>query len=250
MKLSIRQRRAVRRGAVVASVGGLIAGVLAVVPALSLASHIPGTTVGPYLIDGHIPDSNAGSAISDVYGANKELGPINGTSTKIGVIHSDAPPTLGLTNPNAQVDLRQVWLDLQRQSGNDYLYFGWERDSNSGSGFIAYEFMHNAAPTACVYTGTPTETSLAACNPWANRSGPIAATATTPAWGGDFMILWDQQGGSRDLYKRVWSGTAPNLTLGAPVPLGANAAAEYSVDGFRGEAAVNLTGAGLTSGSA
>ena len=33
------------------------------------------------------------------------------------------------------------------------------------------------------------------------------------------MILWDQQGSSRDLYLRTWSGTAPNLTLGAPTLL-------------------------------
>ena len=30
------------------------------------------------------------------------------------------------------------------------------------------------------------------------------------------MILWDQQGGSKDLYLRTWSGTAPNLVLSAP----------------------------------
>jgi hypothetical protein len=59
---------------------------------------------------------------------------------------------------------------------------------------------------------------------------------------GDFMILWDQQGGSTNLYLRTWSGTAPNLTLGAPTQLNsAVSQAQYSADGFRGEAAVDLT---------
>ena len=56
------------------------------------------------------------------------------------------------------------------------------------------------------------------------------------------MILWDQQGNSLDLYLRTWSGTAPNLTLGAPTLLdAAKSQAAYSADGFMGEAAVDLT---------
>ncbi len=56
------------------------------------------------------------------------------------------------------------------------------------------------------------------------------------------MILWDQQGNSKDLYLRTWSGTAPNLTLGAPTLLNSSVSqAAYSSDGFRGEAAVDLT---------
>ena len=115
-------------------------------------------------------------------------------------------------------------------TNHDWLYFAWERDANSGSGFIAYEFMQNPAPAGCAYD-TATEAQLIAnCNPWANRKA------------GDFMILWDQQGGSKDLYLRTWSGTAPNLTLGAPTLLNAAVSqAAYSADGFRGEAAVDLT---------
>ena len=139
-------------------------------------------------------------------------------------------PTLNTTNPNAQVDLRRAWLDTDREAGKDWLYFAWERDNNTGSGFIAYEFMQNPAPAACAYD-TATEAQLIAnCNPWANRKA------------GDFVILWDQQGGSKDLYLRTWTGTAPNLTLGAPTLLNsAVSQAAYSADGFRGEAAVNLT---------
>ena len=70
----------------------------------------------------------------------------------------------GPTNPNAQVDLRRAWLDTERDTAapnHDWLYFAWERDNNSGSGFIAYEFMQNAAPAGCAYD-TATEAQLIA----------------------------------------------------------------------------------------
>ncbi len=185
---------------------------------------------GPYTIDGSTPDDGA-VELADTFGAVKELGPVNSNATKIGVIHSAATPMLGLTNPNAQVDLRRAWLTTKRHTdGKDWLYFGWERDANTGSGFIAYEFMQNRPPAGCAY-GTATDSQLTAnCNPWANRKA------------GDFVILWDQQGGSRDLVLRTWTGTAPNLTLGAGATLStAVSEAQFSRDGFRGEAAVNLT---------
>lgn len=183
---------------------------------------------GPYDIDGDVPDDGT-TQIDDLFGSVKEVGPLNSNTTKIGVIHNDALPTLGDTNPNAQVDLRRAWLDTERESGKDWLYFAWERDKNTGSGFIAYEFMQNKAPAACAYED-PDADLVADCNPWANRKA------------GDFMILWDQQGGSLDLFLRIWSGTAPNLTLGAPTALNATVSqAAYSDDGFFGEAAVNLT---------
>jgi hypothetical protein len=186
---------------------------------------------GPYNIDGTVPDGGT-TELPDAFGNVKELGPLNASTTKIGVIHSDAVPTLDLTNPNAQVDLRRAWLDTERDTStqHDWLYFAWERDKNTGSGFVAYEFMQNPVPAACAY-GTATEAQLiAGCNPWANRRA------------GDFMILWDQQGNSLDLYLRTWSGTAPNLTLGAPTLLNSTVSqAAYSADGFKGEAAVDLT---------
>lgn len=187
---------------------------------------------GPFTIDGTVPDAPAPTELPDGFGNVKELGPLNSNTTKIGVIHADELPTLGRTNPNAQVDLRRAWLTTARDQGtnHDWLYFAWERDSNSGSGFIAYEFMQDPAPAACNYA-TETEADLIeSCNPWANRRD------------GDFVILWDQQGNSLDLALRVWSGTAPDLTLGEPVPLNAAVSqAAYSPDGFRGEAAVDLT---------
>ncbi len=221
MKPSIKSSRALR----------LLAIASLTIP-LALISSSAQAADGPYDIDGDIPDSASFAELPDLFGAVKELGPLNSNTTKIGVIHSDAPPTLDLTNPNAQVDLRRAWLDTDRDAAtdHDWLYFAWERDKNTGSGFIAYEFMQDPAPDACAYDTATNAQLRADCNPWANRQA------------GDFMILWDQQGGSLDLYLRTWTGTAPNLTLSAPDPLNAaESAAAYSADGFRGEAAVDLT---------
>ena len=110
---------------------------------------------GPYNIDGVVPDNANFTDLPDLFGSVKELGPLNSNTTKIGVIHNDAVPTLGETNPNAQVDLRQAWLDIERDDRRrpkDWLYFAWERDKNTGSGFIAYEFMANEEPAACDYS--------------------------------------------------------------------------------------------------
>jgi hypothetical protein len=207
------------------AITGLVVGGALVAPLVAYAAD------GPFTIDGTIPDANT-TEIPDIFGNVKELGPLNSNTTKIGVIHNDALPTLGLTNPNAQVDLRRAWLDTERDAAtqHDWLYFAWERDSNSGSGFIAYEFMKNPVPAGCAYETASEDDLIANCNPWANRSAD------------DFMILWDQQGNSLNLYLREWGGTAPNLTLGAPQLLNASVSqAAYSADGFRGEAAVDLT---------
>jgi hypothetical protein len=219
-----RRTRIRHRAAVILATVLVVAGAIAV-PVTVLAAD------GPFTIDGAVPDSGT-TELPDVFGSVKELGPLNSNTTKIGVIHNDALPTLGLTNPNGQVDLRRAWLDTERDTttSHDWLYFAWERDNESGSGFIAYEFMKNAAPAGCAYDTATDAQLISNCNPWANRTA------------GDFLILWDQQGGSKDLYLRTWSGTAPNLTLGAPTLLNSTVSqAEYSADGFRGEAAVDLT---------
>ncbi|WP_461476179.1 hemagglutinin [Microbacterium sp. HJ5] len=217
--------------------GALFAATLTV--AMIAAPSAMADMIGPYNIDGVVPDATtpALTPIPDAAGNTKELGPLNASTTKIGVIHKDAVPTLGETNPNAQVDLNTAWLATDRVGGDDFLYFAWQRDKEVGSGFIAYEFMKNAAPIACAYGTASAATLIANCNPWANRAA------------GDFLILWDQQGGSTDLIVRRWQGTAPNLTLSAAVPL-SNYDAQYSADGFRGEAAINLTANGLGSGGA
>jgi hypothetical protein len=221
MRPQTRSRRR-RAGWIAACTAAVLTTALLTAPAALAAD-------GPFTIDGNVPDAGA-VELPDLSGNVKELGPLNSNTTKIGVIHADAVPTLGKTNPNAQVDLRRAWLDTAREGQDDWLYFAWERDNNTGSGFIAYEFMQDPVPAACAYGSATEDQLIANCNPWANRQA------------GDFMILWDQQGGSLDLFLRVWSGTAPNLTLSAPSELDDTVSeAAYSADGFRGEAALNLT---------
>lgn len=221
MNVSIRRSKAIRWLAI-ASLA---------LPMAVLTASTAQAADGPYNIDGIVPDGGT-TELPDLSGSVKELGPLNSSTTKIGVIHNDAVPTLGLTNPNGQVDLRRAWLDTARDTStsHDWLYFAWERDANSGSGFIAYEFMQNPAPAACAYDTATDAQLIAACNPWKNRTA------------GDFMILWDQQGNSLDLFLRTWSLVGGKLVLGAPTLLNsAVSQAAYSADGFRGEAAVDLT---------
>lgn len=217
-------RRRRYAGILTAAILGLSA---ALVPVLSANADD-----GPFDVNGSVPDNGA-TELSDTYGNVKELGPKNASTTKIGVIHNAATPMLDVTNPNAQVDLRRAWLDGARDANNhDWVYFAWERDSNSGSGFISFEFMKAHAPVACDFANKTQAQLIAGCNPWKNRAA------------GDFMVLWDQSGGSQTLYLRVWSGTAPNLTLSAPVALNTNVSeARFSPDGFRGEAAIDITAA-------
>jgi hypothetical protein len=136
---------------------------------------------------------------------------------------------LGLTGPNAQVDLNTVYTQTTKATNGDlWYYFGWARDSANGSGFISIEFQQAALDPACDYANKTANQLIATCNPWKNRRA------------GDFLLLWDQQGGSTTISKRVFTGVAPNLVLGPTQTLG-TAVAEFSPDGFRGEAAVNLT---------
>jgi hypothetical protein len=201
----------------------------------------------PFAIDGTVPE-NGGLQLppkfEDPFGSVQELGPLNSNSTKVGVIHTDAAPTLDFTNPNGQVDLRRVWLETRKAlDGDQWLYFAWERDANSGSGFISIEFQKAALNPACVYTGTgidlvkpasAAENALIAnCNPWAGRSA------------GDFIILWDQSGSSLNMIKRVFTATGPGGSLVLqPAPAGGglgSAVPAIGPTGFFGEVAINLT---------
>src|SRR5436190_21451318 len=118
--------------------------VVFVIPALLMlgvtraaASCPPGTTAGPYCIDGSVPDAGIPTT-TDPTGANKELAPVNGSPTKIAVINTTAAPMLASTNPNNQVDISQVILQVKQDTTtqDQWLYFGWKRDSNTGSGFL------------------------------------------------------------------------------------------------------------------
>jgi prealbumin domain-containing protein len=184
----------------------------------------------PYSIEHPAIVPDAGSTeVTDPSGSSKELGPINASSTKLGVIHTAAVPMLGQTNPNAQVDLNAIWTQTQTVGGHVWYYFGWSRDSANGSGFISIEIQK--AKSTCDYTSDQT---IGLCNPWAGRSA------------GDFILLWDQQGSSRDIYIRTFQQSGNQLVLGTAVKLDASkAVAEYSATGFQGEAAVDLTAAGV-----
>ena len=206
-------RRSVLIGAIALMVliGGLVA----------LADH-PASS--GFDIDGVVPDGGT-TNFADPSGNTKELGPVNSSTTKLGVIHNDAVPTLGKSNPNGQVDLVNVWFDSNSAAGTDWLYFAWERDSNKGSGVIAIEFQANAAPLACDYATTSEADLIAGCNPWANRAE------------GDFILIWDQVGNDIEISIRTFDGTA----FGAPVLLDEHEQdAALSADNTRGEAVVDL----------
>ena len=196
----------------------------------------------PYVIDGVVPANGTPAGpvqTPDPFGGAKELGPVNGNETKVGVIHAAVVPMLSFTNPNGQVDLRNIWTQTTKSpDGHIWFYFAWERDANTGSGFIAYEFQQSALSPSCVYTAagidmiepeSPAETALIAnCNPWRNRQP------------GDFLILWDQSGSALAITKRVFTLSGGQLVLGPIQPLG-SAVTAISADGFRGEAAIDLT---------
>jgi hypothetical protein len=187
---------------------------------------------------------------NDIFGSSKELGPLNSNTTKIGVIHTSPLPTLGATNPNGQVDLTVGWTQSRITSDDHiWLYFAWSRVKNTGSGFLSIEI--EKAPVGdslgrtsdgCKYDSSTDDQLIARCNPWAGRQA------------GDFIILWDQQGNSRDLFIRFFTDPTcanPNgCGFGRPLVLGpaqklVNADAEYCSSFFCGEAAVDLTAAGV-----
>jgi hypothetical protein len=190
------------------------------------------------------PDSGI-AAIPDPVGSVKELGPVNSDDTKIGAINSALPPMLAFTNPNGQVDLAGVWLTTRKDllTNDTWLYFAWQREANSGSGFISIEFQQSGLPSGCVYTGVDfsnkndpeTQALIANCNPWAGRKT------------GDFVIMWDQRGTTfvplRDIKKRKFTctGDTPgDCTLGGIEDLESVEGA-IADDLFTGEMAINLT---------
>ena len=208
------------------------------------ATRASAQTGNPFTMDG-VVDTGM-TPIPDPHGNVKELGPLNGSPTKIGVINTAVPPMLEVTNPNGQVDLGTVWLATAQSTTNtdQWLYFAWNRpDSNTGSGFISIEFQQNALSASCVYTGVDftnkndpeTAALIANCNPWRGRKD------------GDFIITWDQQGNGLafdDIKKRTFTCTGAAIpytcTLGPVEDLGTVEAA-VSGDRFTGEMAINLT---------
>ncbi|MDX1555770.1 MAG: hypothetical protein R3212_07075, partial [Xanthomonadales bacterium] len=199
-----------------------------------MASASPAWAQNPFNIDGNVPDAGA-QEFDDPFGSSKELGPVNGASTKIGVIHNAATPMLAFTNPNGQTDLVRIWLDTEEDAGGDtWLYFAWERDSTSGANVITYEFQKEAFPVTCDFEAadvdfvlpiSPGEADLIAnCNPWSERQAD------------DFLIVWDFKGGATDIILRTFDGMA----FDAGVMIGASEAA-LNASTSRGEGAINLS---------
>jgi uncharacterized repeat protein (TIGR01451 family) len=192
----------------------------------------------PFNIDGNVPDAGCCVEFADPSGNAKELGAVNGTDTKLGVIHTAPLPMLDFTNPNSSTDIVKIWLETRKDEDEDvWLYFAWERDANTGSSVISYEFQAAAPDAACDYTGTDqiepidgNEANLiAGCNPWSNRQQD------------DFLIVWDFNGGATDIILRTFDGVA--FDAGVNISGAGYAFASLNNDSSRGEGAINLTDA-------
>jgi len=203
----------------------------------------------PFVMDGD-PDFSLGQSIPDPFGNAQELGPDQGADTKISPINTAALAMLGFVPTTGKVDLRRVWVETaQAIDGDTWLYYAWERDANSGSGFVGLEFLQDELDSACNYDGvnftkpsgnTPVDATTQAlidhCNPWRNRKD------------GDFFITWDQQGNTlnaaNDIKKRVFDCTGssvPYTCVLGPIQNLVTVQAAISNTRFFGEMAINLT---------
>jgi hypothetical protein len=78
-----------------------------------------------------------------------------------------------------------------------FLYFGWRRDTNNGSGLISLEIQKASAggpEGGCEYDSPTFNPNN--CNPWAGRQA------------GDVIFLWDQQGGGTTIVAASITGPA------------------------------------------
>jgi hypothetical protein len=191
-----------------------------------------------YNINGTLPDCTVPACeFEDPNGNSHELGPKNGTTTKIGVINTASLPMLGFNSVAPKSDLNVVYFETATDSNGDlWLYFAWERDNNTGSTVIGIELGEDEPPPACDFSAagidqvqpqSAAETNLInTCNPWANRQAD------------DKMLVWDQVGGAITISLRTFDG----VQWGAPVSLDpASFKATLTPDNFGGEAVINLT---------
>jgi hypothetical protein len=225
---------------------GLGAGVAACGGSEKSADHVATvesavTNAGPYTIgDNQIPDllTPAIANFPDKDGNASEIGPKNASNTKLLPIATAPVPMLDYTNPNANTDLKNIWLDTRLDTaGQAWLYFGWERDAANGSAVIMIEFQHGGIPNGCAFDGSMTDDQLIAnCNPWKGRDT------------GDFIIIWDNSGGKVVISKRVFTKNVSStgvvsFTLSANQELNASYyKAAYNTTQTMGEAAIKLVG--------
>jgi uncharacterized repeat protein (TIGR01451 family) len=206
-------------------------------------------TTPPFDIDGTIPDAGCPGSTSPDPATNcvqltdpaegaKELGPVNSSETKLGSIHTATPAMLGFTNPNGSTDIVNIWLETAKDADNDiWLYFAWQRDSNSGSSVISYEFQQTLLDANCDYSLTDQQEPLTAdettlinsCNPWAGRAED------------DFLIVWDFGGGATDIVLRTFDGAVFDAGMLVTDPSLSFAEAALNGDTSRGEGAINLS---------
>ena len=197
----------------------------------------------PYLIDGTVPDAGT-TEFHDPNGNAQELGPINGNSTKLGSIHTAAVPMLGAANPNGQTDLNTIWLGSEVDDADDvWLYLGSRSATPTGvagssSTSSCSRRRRRAATTPCPRltssrAATRSPTGSPATSFWCGTSRATPSTSSCAP-------------GATPMPTATGSGTArwPSrfvLSAGTALANNDDAFAATGANGFRGEAAVNLS---------
>ena len=181
--------------------------------------------------DGVIPgDDGAINLVDMACGTGDDDFPINGASTKLNVIHLDEAPTINVgTMGTPKSDLCQVWMNTETVGDDFFLYLAWERFSDNGTTIVFWEFHQDELE--CASTAED-------CNPFAGRQA------------GDFLLIYDFEGGAARIYIRVFDGTSfgPLVLLNDDDPNTADlaeAALSSGGDTLRGEGVVNLADAGI-----
>ncbi len=171
-------RSTIRTVTLLAAITSLLLTMITPFVGTAYASHDGPLSHSPYQIDGttsrHRRRHHTARPVSDgqrhrrgVARLGADDGPINGSTTKLGVIQTDVVPTMDLNiNHPGKSDLCKVWIDDQvvkvsapgdPEDFDYFLYVAWEREAVNGSTIVFYEF--HQAPLEC------TAASLT-CNPF------------------------------------------------------------------------------------
>jgi uncharacterized repeat protein (TIGR01451 family) len=190
----------------------------------------------PWTIDGAYDADEAPTPLTDICGNGvKDDATINGASYKLNTINlQQAPVFTDSANTRKMSDLCNVWLDLDVQDDDVFLYFAWERFAPNGSAVVHLELQQGELVGACA-ADEPEFFKTGGCNPFANRGD------------GDLLLSYDFTGSSAKITTRYWDAdakafgpiddVAPDFYRAA-MNGGANTATF-------GEAAINLTDAGV-----